>query len=116
MNMTPERLRELADLVETYSTAIAAKEIAAFLRECAKCAPVYQYLDSNGLWHEATKDKFERTSGNKQILYTAPSVAVVKVPDEKKPDTDVRSVEFYTGHMSGWNDCRAEVLRLNEVK
>lgn len=77
--MTPERLNELADwLVNSNAEEIAddidnVQEIAAFLRECATCEPVYQKIFHGYQWIDCDKAAYDRDNGlKKRILYTAP--------------------------------------------
>lgn len=117
--MTPERLLELADYIKSecaFSSDLA--EVAYFLRDCAKCEPVYLIVNPmhDNVWNEVSLQQMlvnnlrEVNCWPSRILYTAPQVAVVKVPDTL---VDVSRESSYS---IGWNACRAEVLRLNEVK
>lgn len=129
--MTPERLRDIADGLEISAdckavcdvvtdaeldVATIQREICLALREYAdaleKCEPVYQYCLLS--WHDTTKEDYEKNcSGGKRILYTAPQVAAVKVPEKFDALYDQSRTPTY---MLAWNDAIDEVLRMNEVK
>lgn len=47
-------------------------------------------------------------------LYTAPPVPVIKLPDAI-PSMGQDS-EYDTGHNDGWNECLAEIKRLNDLE
>jgi hypothetical protein len=87
--MTPERLNELAGIASNFETYClmnnghnVQNEIATFLRECAKCEPVYM-IAQRDCWFDIDKSDYDFNNlsvTKKRILYTAPNP--VKVPDE----------------------------------
>ncbi len=122
--MTPERMLKLADwLIESSAEEILddidnVQAIAEFLRDCAECEPVYQYMHGGGIWCDTnlkTYTNFKETKfATVRILYTAPQVSVVKVPEKRvtEPYDSARQAD----RDDGWNEAIEEVLRMNEVK
>ena len=83
--MTPERLKYLIDRLDNSIFDMKVAEIAEvieFLRECAKCDPVYLYQKLNSEWCVTVKPHYETINDcdvkRKRILYTTPQASEAK--------------------------------------
>lgn len=103
---------EISEIAEIALASLTVDESKLSLLANNLLSAIAENVEFGGLWEEI--ENAERKLIEEAIKHTAPPVPVIKLPDEILPMG--QDSEYDSGHEEGWNDCLAEVNRLNGWK